>query len=43
MYSFYGARCARFCISGTNYHICIKNIYIRQNHVIVSTKIVQKK
>jgi len=35
--------CARFCISGTNYYICIKCIQIRQLHVIVSPKVFPKK
>ena len=35
-------RCARFCVSGTSYYICIKCIYIRKYHVIVSPKVVQK-
>lgn len=29
-------RCARFCASGTSYHICIKCVYIRLYHVIFS-------
>jgi len=36
-------RCARFCVSGTNYHICIRCVYIRQLHVIVSPKLFSKK
>ena len=31
-------RYARFCVSGTNYYICIKFVYIRKYHVKVRSK-----
>jgi len=31
----------RFYVSGTSYYICIKCVYIRKYHVIVSPKIAQ--
>ena len=34
-------RYGRFYVSGTSYYICIKFIYIKKYHVIVSSKVVQ--